>query len=486
MSKFRRRVLRTSIVTLAMVTAFATVVSLDPVTSAVADPSAPDFELVWQRNFNGNGSITTGSAGVADLDGELSVIVGTTDGYAIAMHVADGTTVSGWPYSTSGVAITSTPSVAGTGSSALVYFGVGTSSKPANGGYLALTATGDKAWYRRPHSLPSASSPLRGVMGSLAVGNLQTGSDVVGGSMGQMQLAMRGSDGKTLTGWPWLQADTNFSSPAVAKIFPGSARDYVIEGGDSTAGVAYWSPYKRGGHIRILRPKGYSGHPYPNQGLACQYNTNQVVQSSPAVGPFLAGMADGVVVGTGTFYRNASDTNKVIAINTTCHKIWSRLLNSRTLSSPALVDLAGTGSLDVVEVSGAGRVYALNGEDGVSVWTTDIGENATGSVTSFQVPGEDYQYILVPGNSGLYVLDGRDGSILTRFGDMRLKSSATVTRDPDGSIGITLAGNSSGSIVQHFRLVGSSVETVQTPGAWPMFHHDPQLTGYAKEFEPTF
>jgi outer membrane protein assembly factor BamB len=453
--------------------------------AATADAPSISFEQVWERTFSYD-SVSTGSPGVAELDGQgLSVIVGTVDGKATALHLTDGSTVDGWPYST-GSSITSTPSVAGTGADTLIYFGVGTSSKPSVGGYLALTADGKKKWYRHPHLLPSSHSSYRGVMGSLAVGNLQTGSDVVGGAMGQMQLAMRGSDGKSLQGWPWLQADTNFSSPAVAEIYPDKDHDYVIEGGDSTKGVAYYKSYSRGGHIRILRPKGNYAKKYPNSGLVCEYKTNQVVQSSPAVGPFLGDGADGIVVGTGKYYSSASDTNRLIAIDTACHKKWSRLLDGRTLTSPALADLAGTGSLDVLEVSSAGTVYALNGEDGTDIWTHNIGEGAIGSVTTFEAPGGGFQYVLVPGVSRLTVLDGRDGSFVTTLGGMSLKSAATVTRDPDGSIGITIAGGSSGhAVVQHFRVVGSSVTTVQTPGAWPMFHHDPQLTGYAKEFEPT-
>jgi hypothetical protein len=483
MTGFQSRVLRIGALALAP----ALLLTGGQVASSSADEvTVPVFTQTWSRSFSW-GSISTSSPGVGVLDDQgISVIFGTTGGYAAALHVNDGSLVSGWPYKTKDKSITSSPSVLGSGSSAKVFFGIGTSSKPKTGGYAAFTANGKKAWYRQPHSLPSSSSSYRGVMTSMAVGNLQTGADVVGGAMGQMQLAMRASDGKTLKGFPWLMADTNFSSPAVAALYPTNPHDAIIEGGDSSKGVAYYKSYSNGGHIRILRPTGYSGKKYPNDGLVCEYKTNQVVQSSPAVGPFLTDQANGIVVGTGKYFSNASDTNKLIAINDRCKLQWKFLLDSRSLTSPALADVTGTGSLDVVTVSTAGTVYAINGEDGTEMWHNSLGRAADGSVTTFQAPDGSFQYILVPTHSGVFVLDGRTGDEVASFSNVYLRSSATVTADPDGHIGITVAGVYGGqAVVEHYIVEGSSVTTVQTKGSWPMFHHDPQLTGFAKESEPT-
>jgi outer membrane protein assembly factor BamB len=499
MSVARRRAARVSLI--AMVGVGAVVVAGTPFTPMNVAPAEAsentlaaagelDLELAWERVFMSSQSITTGSPGVADLDGQGdSVIVGTADGLAVAMHLSDGSTVDGWPYrTTKSVAITSTPSTTGTGSAARVFFGVGTAEFRTKGGYLALKANGTKAWYRQVHLLPNNKGELRGVMSSLAVGNLHSGTDVVGGAMGQMQLAMRASSGATIPGFPWLQADTNFSTPALAAISSATSRDYIIEGGDSTAGRSYYQTYKNGGHIRILGPKGNSGKKAPNEGLRCQLNTNQVVQSSPAVGRILTGNKIGVVVGTGVYYKNASDTNRIIAMNTSCKRTWSTKLDSDTRNSPAIADVLGRGTFDVVTVTHKGTVYALNGTNGHVIWKRALGKTTDGSVTTFKAPDGDYQYVLAPTQAGLYILDGRDGSTVAKVGDFRLRSSATVTRDPDGSIGITIAGGTrvSGSsgykgIVQHYRLVGSSVDTIDTPGSWPMFHHDRQLTGYSKE-----
>jgi len=457
-------------------------------TAAAAGTTGVELELAWERVFNSK-SITTGSPGVGYFDDEgPSLVVGTFDGLAVAVHASDGTTVDGWPYRTSkGVAIVSTPSVSGAGTDARVFFGVGTAAARTKGGYLALKGNGSKAWYRQVHLLPNSKGEIRGVMSSLSVGNLYTGDDVIGGSMGQMQLAMKASNGQTLPGFPWLQADTNFSTPALADVYSDSTRDYIFEGGDSTAGRSYYQTYKNGGHIRILSPKGNRGKKAPNEGLVCQLNTDQVVQSSPAVGKFLANNKVGVVVGTGVYYKNASDTNRIIAMSARCKKAWSTKLDSDTRNSPALADVTGRGTLDVVTVTHKGTVYALNGTNGHVIWKRALGKTTNGSVTTFKAPNGDYQIVLAPTQGGLYLLDGRDGSTITRVGDFRLQSSATVTRDPDGSIGITIAGGvrQSGGykgIVQHYRVTGSNVATIDTPGSWPMFHHDPKLSGWADDW----
>jgi hypothetical protein len=64
-------------------------------------------------------------------------------------------------------------------------------------------------------------------------------------------------------------------------------------GGDSTAGVAMEQTYSNGGHVRVLNAQGQ---------VMYDYDTNEEVVSSPAVGGFLAGGVTGIAVGTGTYY----------------------------------------------------------------------------------------------------------------------------------------------------------------------------------------
>jgi hypothetical protein len=81
------------------------------------------------------------------------------------------------------------------------------------------------------------------------------------------------------------------------------------------------------------------------------------------------------------------------------------------------------------------------------------------------------------------VLDGRTGRVIATLEKfVGLQNSALVTDDPNGSIGITVAGYNAHDIgtVEHFELSGSRGSNVDRPGAWPMFHHDPRLSGNAE------
>lgn len=442
--------------------------------ASAVDPASTVLNVTptWSHIENdANKPVWFGSPGVGTLDGRLAVILGTEQGMIYAYNVDDGSTVPGWPAKVS-YPIFSTPATGTVNGSTEVFLGVGTSAAPGKGGYLALKESGHTAWFPIPD----------GDMSSMAFGPIQTQTDVVGASMSQHQYALNAATGHALPGFPWFEADTNFSSPALADL-NGDGHDEIIEGGDSTHGVAHNYTYTNGGHIRILGHMGQSGHQYPTQALQCQYNTTQVVQSSPAVGGFLKDGKTGIVVGTGDFYKNVSDNDKVIAIDTSCHKIWSRTLAGSSHPSPALADVNGDGKLDVIANSNLGDVWALNGADGSVIWRAQVPKATFGGTTTFQVPGANYQDVLVASTHGLYVLDGRNGAILQHVADnLGMRNSATVTADPDGSIGITLAGVIAGSRteIEHFTVAGSSgVTTVQTDGAWPMFHHDPQLTGSA-------
>jgi hypothetical protein len=87
------------------------------------------------------------------------------------------------------------------------------------------------------------------------------------------------------------------------------------------------------------------------------------------------------------------------------------------------------------------------------------------------------------GTRGAEVLDGRNGrlvAVLGRF--VAFQNSALVTRDPDGSVGITVAGydaRDAGTVV-HYEMLGSDGRFVTAAGSWPQFHHDPQLSGWAR------
>jgi hypothetical protein len=463
-------------------------------TTGLPAPAAPaaahglDFVELWSRALPDAGHpIALSSPDVATLGGTRAVVVGDRAGYVYAFSLAGGGTVRGWPASTGGIPVDSTPSVAPVSGDPLqdtVFVGVGNSSTPHQGGYEAFNPDGTKRWYvpvKNPASDHSAGA-TSAVTASLAVGDLQGGLDVVAPSVGQEEYALDAATGATLAGFPWFSADSGFSTPALADVY-GNGRTYIVEGGDQTAGLAYGVDYTQGGHVRVLSPTGTAGTGSHTGGLDCEANPDVGVESSPAVGPVLADGATGIVVGTGITFRG-SDTDKVLAYNTRCQLVWQAALDGMTESSPALADIQGNGALAVIEGTdggdGHGSVYALNATNGKLIWSRAVGAVHGGVVTVDM--GQGHQDVVVASTAGAEVLDGPTGRVVVILErGVGLQNAPLVTDDPNGTIGITVAGyngHNQGQ-VEHFELAGSTGAVVSAAGGWPVFHHDPQLTGNA-------
>jgi hypothetical protein len=457
--------------------------------STVHAAAVPPITQTWTQTISdGSSPIAESSPSVATLaDNQEAVLVGDRSDREYAFHLADGSASSGWAGGVNlGAPIDSTASVSGSGTGAIVYVGAGNSSASAAGGYAAINANGTERWFHTGQALPSGGSA--GVSASLAVGNLQGGTDVVAGSMGQYESAFDGPSGSQLTGFPWFQADSSFSTPALANL--SGSTDQIIEGGASTAGNAFNTQYSNGGHLRILSSTGNAGQSTPSGGLVCQYNTDEEVDSSPAIGLFGPGSSAAITFGTGTFYSGASTENQLLAVNTSCGKLWATTLDGHTSSSPALVDALGNGALQIAEGTtngnGGGTTYLINGATGAVIWTAQATGEVIGSIVSADLSGSGYQDLLVPTTDGVQILDGKTGAQVGLLGNnIGFQNSPLVTDDPNGSIGITIAGYvSGGSIIDHYEVQGSNGATVNESGAWPMFHHDPQLTGNAGGISP--
>jgi hypothetical protein len=423
----------------------------------------------------------------ADLDGQPAVVVGDRRGFIYAYHLATGTPVAGWPTTNGSGPIDSTPSVASlSGGLSTVFVGSGNDAEPIDGGYQAFGPSGSELWYRSVSDPPTDPTPASGVQAGLTVGSLQSGgTDLTAGSLGQVSYALNATTGAPLTGWPFFNSDSTHSTSALADLY-GTGQDEIIEGGDQTAGVAQGQTYTNGGHVRIMNAQGDQ---------ICRANTNQVVDSSPAVGGFLAGGATGIVVGTGTYFAGASDTDMVMAYNNECQLQWSTKLDGSTFSSPALSNVMGNvaayGPLQVVEgtdqgTGNSGSVWVRNAATGQKIWEDpDIGR-VIGSVVTANL-GAGYDDVIVPTINGALVLNGQNGTEIADLSpDLGLQNSPLVTEDPNGTIGITLAGyvGSSGSPqgvgeIDHYEISNSNGAAAVGPGSWPMFHHDPQLTGNA-------
>ena len=404
-----------------------------------------------------------------------AVVVGDRTGYLYAYHLAGGSAVPGWPVFDGGAPIDSTPSVAALGGGTLdsVFVGMGNAQHPDVGGYAAYGPNGQALWRTAVTDPPSDKHPAAGVQASLTVADLQGATDVFAGSLDQESYALDASSGSALPGWPLFTADSVFSTAAAGDLY-GTGQQELVMGGASSAGSALGVNYAQGGQIRVVNGEGGQIYDYP---------TTQEVDSSPAVGDFLAGGATGIVVGTGSFYAGASDTDTVKAFTTRLGLVWSVTLDGLTNSSPALANVEGGSQLYVVEgtdTGTSGSVWVLNGATGATVWHQPVVGRVIGSVVAADLTGAGYQDLLVPTVHGVEVLDGRTGAEVAVLGRMLgFQNAPLVTDDTNGTVGITIAGYNGANegVVQHYEIPGSNGALAVGGGAWPMFHHDPQLSG---------
>jgi hypothetical protein len=372
-----------------------------------------------------------------------------------------------------------------------LYFGAGNAAVPGTGGYYAYSPAGTPVWNQVVTNPSTDTQNDVGVQASLSVG--EGGTMVEGGSLGQMTYGLNAANGDPATGWPQFSADSVFSTAANGDLY-GTGTDDFVSGGASSAGFAYGKHYSNGGQLRIYNNHG---------GVVCAAQTSEQIDSSPAVGPILPGGAYGIATGTGSYWGltngTQSDDDMVKVYNTNCDQVWSTQLNGFTGGSPALADVEGNGQLAVVEGTQAGTVYALNAANGSVLWHTNVNGPVYGSVTTANL-GQGYQDVIVPTISGIDILDGQTGAEVTQFDDGSTNGGVTtggpygfqnaplITADPNGTIGITVAGyfaicsppscSDVQGIIQHFEVSGSSGTQVDIAGSWPQFHHDAQLTGF--------
>ncbi len=443
--------------------------------TAVASTAAPVLHEVWRAPLGDglHGAVTLGSPSLATLEGGPAVVFGDRAGHVYALDLATGAAVPGWPKDV-GVPITSTPSalkVSGSPYDA-VLVGTGDAAEPCAGGYEWLLPSGAESLERGAN--PSTDHACRddGVSAGIALGTLGGVTAAVAGTLGQETYAFNATTRRILPGFPWFQADSNFATPAIADV-DGDGENQIVEGGAQTAGIAYGRKYTQGGHIRVLSASGK---------LLCEDTTNESVNSSPAVGKFLGRTAVGIVAGTGPTFPAASQHDEVIAVDAHCDEIWAHKLAGTTgYESPALADVLDNGQLQVLATTHSGGVYAFDGANGATLWHTQLPHEIYGSPVTVEL-GTGHQDVVVATTGGFDVLTGAHGHVLDATVEKTtgFQNTPLVTKDANGTIGITVVGyQRGGTVAAHFEIVGSDADNVDGPGTWPEFHHDPQLTGNA-------
>jgi hypothetical protein len=227
-----------------------------------------------------------------------------------------------------------------------------------------------------------------------------------------------------------------------------------------------------------------------------------------------------VVYGHGRYWEG-SDRDGLTAVNAVNGaQLWERHLGGYTRASPALADLNGNGQLDVVEPTWTadgqtigGLVYAFD-PNGNELWGGPVqlplpaGQSSNTNTIAGGVAtadfGQGYQDVVVASGLGWDILDGRTGAVVSSQGlglndapggnfdgdtnpaNLNMQNTPLVVPDPSG-VGddVVVAGTYGGvngddtqGFIAAYQVIDGSNHSVGS-GAWPQFHHDPQLTGSA-------
>ncbi|HEY2430848.1 MAG TPA: FG-GAP-like repeat-containing protein, partial [Acidimicrobiales bacterium] len=446
-------------------------------TGTVVAGHGPAPELTWERRFPG---VTFRESSPVDARlGRPAVVVGALNGDVYALDASTGAGLPGWPVAT-GHPVNSSPAAAdlyGTGQDEVVVgSGWADGGVCAGGAVFALDPSGAVRWERAGTDPGCATLAFHS---SPALGDV-TGSgtpDVTIGALGLRSWSWS-AQGTLNPGWPLYTDDTVFATPALADVNHDGVPDVVMGGDSSPGGLINW----RGGIVRAVRGDGR---------VLWQFLTNEMVRSSPVVGPVGASPAPSIVFGTGDYWVNqpggASDAHKVFSLSLDGRLQWAADLGAETIASPALADVEGDGRRDIVigtaNGPGAGRVWALN-DKGVPLphWAGVLsgGGVVIGGVSTADLNGDGAQDVLVPTGAGVFAYDGRTADRLFSLDaeEVGFQSTPLVTTDANGLIGITVAGTTADGmgVVQHFEMPPAAGARLGALG-WPTFHHDERRTG---------
>ena len=497
--------------------------------AATVSPAAhvfqPSIHLKWIKLFGANTKIATSSPNVATLDGAgPSVVVGSrSNGCVYAVHLTNGSYTPGWPRCVN-AGVDSTPSVAPAGNGLDdVYVTSGDTAgqgvfnencaavlAACEGSLYAFSPNGSTLYarYLPDHFSAAAFGSHPAIAASPTIGNTGNGAKtIVVGGVDASIYAVNAGNGGAEPGWPQQTADTTFATAAIANV---NGRQEIIAASDSTAGPGGLDQWN-GGSVRAMTATGQT---------LWTAGSDEVITGSPAVGN-LDGTGAAVAFGHGDYWWHvagpgaAVDADAVTVVNAANGAVrWKAHTGGFTRASPALADLTGNGQLDVVEptwyaesqdsTTRTGGVVFAYTPSGHMLWGgKTIGGPATtitGGVATANF-GEGYQDVVVATGAGWGILDGRTGTLVDGAqglninydgnpANLTMNNSPLVTPDPSGrGLDVVIAGTYGGlhgDGTQGFVAVYQVTSGGNSVGshAWPMFHHDPGLTGSSTAVAP--
>jgi hypothetical protein len=456
--------------------------------------AAPGLQvsLEWAQLLGSGTEITESSPNLAYLDSSTvpSVVVGSRgSGCVYAFDLSDGRAAPGWPQCT-GVSIDATPAalpaggglddvVVGTGSANPDLTGPGTLYEFGPGGSIL--------WSRSLPDVTNTDGPTPIIATGASIGDTGLGDTrIVVGPVSLSMYSLEAGTGATSAGWPVETCDATFATAAIANV-DGTQR--IVAASDSTGSPGSGAPCSwNGGDVRMLSASG---------SVLWNDPQNEVVDSSPAVGD-LNGSGPVAVFGHGDYWKGSQDDAVDAVDAATGQVLWEDHLGGYTRPAPALADLLGNGQLDVVEptwfslgsANDTGGVVDALAPSGSLLWTWSppVATTITGGVATADF-GSGYQDVVVATGDGFAILDGRTGAQLVSGGqavtlpgassasNLAMENSPLVAPDPSGTgLDVVLAGTyGSQGFVADYQV--SSAPNTLGEGAWPEFHHDPELTG---------
>jgi hypothetical protein len=270
-----------------------------------------------------------------------------------------------------------------------------------------------------------------------------------------------------------LGAGFNWATPALAPLEGGSQLDIVF--GSTDANLYAW------------RPNGTSVPGFP---VAVWNGVSASVAVGSLDGP--GGLLSIVVPTTSKLYAiNANGTTR------SGFPITLALSGTSKTPSPALADMDGDGSLDIVQAGTNGGLYVFKGNGAIANtpslvpwnnvrYSTKTSQASESSPVVADINGDGHPDILMGDENGqLTAFSGADASVLPGFpiqlGAEVRGTPAVCDLDGDGMTEIVVACWDKNVYVWDYDYPFSPG---QVP-PWPQFHHDPQRTGYAGTAVPT-
>ncbi|MCC7077608.1 MAG: VCBS repeat-containing protein [Acidimicrobiia bacterium] len=221
-------------------------------------------------------------------------------------------------------------------------------------------------------------------------------------------------DGSYVPGFPRFLFDTLWSSPTVADL-DGDGWLEIVFGGDMDEYAG--QPYATGGLIWVIRHDGSVQPGFPKE-----IPGRQTIWSTPAVVDINGDGSLDIVFGTGTMFADRPENgHRIHALDRFGSYLpgWPAFVGDNVMASPAVGDLHPTPGKEVVTMSEDGVVH-VHSATGVELWSRCNTTGYTpcrrdfgvhGSLSIADVDNDGQQEVVGAGEHVLRVMDGATGAV---------------------------------------------------------------------------